>query len=148
MFRFRLVLTNVVSVAVLGALLFLGLEVMRGGTRPANGNAQQTPVVVELFPSEGCSDCPPADALLERLDRSQPVAGAELIVLSEHVDYWNHIGWKDPYSARFYSERQSTYAEHFGLDGPYTPQIVVDGTSQFVGSDSAAADKAFGKALG
>jgi hypothetical protein len=71
-----------------------------------------------------------------------------MIVLSEHVDYWNHIGWKDPYSARFYSERQSKYASRFGLDGVYTPQMVVDGSSQFVGSDSGLADKAFAKAIG
>ena len=70
-----------------------------------------------------------------------------MIVLSEHVDYWNHIGWKDPYSAHFYSERQSAYAKHFGLDSVYTPQMVVDGTSEFVGSDSGLAEKAFGKAL-
>src|SRR2546428_4053652 len=71
-----------------------------------------------------------------------------MIVLSEHVDYWNPIGWKDPYSARFYSERQSAYAKRFGLDSVYTPQMVVDGTSEFVGSNSGLADKAFAKALG
>jgi len=69
-------------------------------------------------------------------------------VLSEHVDYWNHIGWKDPYSASFYSQRQSAYAKRFGLDSVYTPQMVVDGTSEFVGSNSSQADKAFRKALG
>jgi hypothetical protein len=71
-----------------------------------------------------------------------------MIVLSEHVDYWNHIGWKDPYSSHFYSERQSAYARRFGLGDVYTPQMVVDGTREFVGSDSGLADKAFAKALG
>jgi len=104
------------------------------------------PVLVELYTSEGCSSCPPADAFLQMLDQ-QPVAGVQMIVLSEHVDYWNHVGWKDPFSSSFYSDRQNVYGRRFGLSEVYTPQMVLDGTEQFTGSDRDAAGKAFTKAV-
>jgi hypothetical protein len=123
-------------------LLWIGL-----GIGIALVHAQSQPVLVELFTSEGCSSCPPADALLERLDRTQPVAGAQIIVLSEHVDYWNHIGWADPYSSAGNSRRQEQYSRRFRTQGPYTPQMVVDGRVEFVGSDTGKAASAIREAL-
>ncbi len=107
---------------------------------------QTTPVVVELFTSEGCSSCPPADALLSQYVKSSPVSGVEVIALGEHVDYWNHGGWADPFSAASFSARQSDYSNAFHLDSVYTPQIIVDGKAQLVGSDGDAAETAIRRA--
>ncbi|MFZ0277325.1 MAG: DUF1223 domain-containing protein [Candidatus Sulfotelmatobacter sp.] len=96
-------------------------------------------MVIELFTSEGCSSCPPADTLLQQLEQQQPVAGAEIIALEEHVDYWNHDGWIDPFSSAEWTQRQQDYAALFKND-PYTPELVVDGHSQFVGSNAPKAE--------
>ena len=105
-----------------------------------------TPVLVELFTSEGCSDCPPADALLAHLQRDQPVASANVIALEEHVDYWDHLGWRDRFSSHDLTERQGAYTQRLHLDDNYTPQMIVDGTDQFVGSDSAHAVRSIASA--
>ncbi|MBX7219975.1 MAG: DUF1223 domain-containing protein [Blastocatellia bacterium] len=100
------------------------------------------PVVVELFTSEGCSSCPPADSLLEQLESSQPIANVEILPLAFHVDYWNELGWVDPFASRQFTERQRAYGETMGLRSIYTPQMVVDGKNEFVGgrrSDAFAA---------
>jgi hypothetical protein len=111
----------------------------------AAGPDGRVPVIVELFTSEGCSSCPPADAVLAKLARTQPVQNAHVIVLSEHVDYWNNLGWVDPFSSPQFRARQNDYARAFGVDSVYTPMMIVNGTVQFVGDDFNRAVTEIGK---
>ena len=103
--------------------------------KPGIAVSSGLPVIVELFTSEGCSSCPPADKALADLKRTQPVKGARILVLSEHVDYWNNLGWRDAFSSSSFTSRQGEYARKFQLDSGYTPQAVVDGQEQVTGSD-------------
>src|SRR5271170_5531796 len=129
-FTFAKIAAGLSAFTLLSGFSFMPLQ-----DAPAN---PAQPVLVELFTSEGCSSCPPADRLLMELDRQQPVPGANIVVLSEHVDYWNSLGWRDPYSSHQWSERQDDYGRRFGLDGVYTPQMVIDGAREVNGSDSRA----------
>ena len=115
------------------------------GPRPAVA-ASPTPVIVELFTSEGCADCPPADALLAKIVAAQPVAAAQIIGLGQHVDYWDRLGWKDRFSSAALTRRQQAYQSRFATESIYTPQMVVDGRAEFVGSDASAARKAIERA--
>jgi hypothetical protein len=106
--------------------------------RDTSQQVEPKAVLVELFTSEGCSSCPPADALLRQIDGKQTAAGQLIIGVSEHVTYWNSLGWSDPFSNSAYTDRQDAYGQRFHLDSVYTPQMVINGEEQIVGSDSSA----------
>ncbi|HEX4019564.1 MAG TPA: DUF1223 domain-containing protein [Acidobacteriaceae bacterium] len=122
--------------------LLLGSAALAQSSPAAASTTQPSPIFVELFTSEGCSTCPPADALLARIGQVMPNA----IVLEEHVTYWNQGGWIDPYSSDGWTSRQDDYKDHFHLNDVYTPQMVIDGRYQFVGSNGPAAQAALRQA--
>lgn len=124
--------------ALVLAAVLIPISVAKTGTP----DAPRKCVVVELFTSEGCSSCPPADALLGRLREVKLADGVEIVPLGLHVDYWNQQGWIDRFSSDAYTRRQQKYAERFRIEGPYTPQMVVDGALQFTGNDANRAQQA------
>lgn len=123
----NVVLHRCVAVAVSAAAL-----IAAAGNNHAARAAEDVPVVVELFTSQGCNTCPPADAYLGELAKRRDV-----VALSLHVDYWDYIGWKDTFALSIATERQRAYASHLGRGFVYTPQIVVDGAAEAVGSHRA-----------
>lgn len=141
-------LSGVLAVLAVAFLsLVLVLRHAHSQSEPTNANLPVRTVVVELFTSEGCSSCPPADALLDKLDRERRIGNAEIVALEEHVDYWDHQGWRDPFSSTQWTERQQDYAASFRNDGVYTPQMVVDGRAEFVGSSQSRARTAIAEAV-
>ncbi len=138
--------------------IVFGISKLSGSSEscPLKGSAAETPgsmqgkarvpVLVELYTSEGCSSCPPADRELTFLQEQQPVLGAEVISLAFHVDYWDQLGWKDAFSSAEFSERQRSYAVAKRLKSSYTPQMIVDGVAEFVGSNARQANDAISKA--
>ena len=121
------------AVLIAASSLFVAAEAQTRA--PAEPRPGDVVVLAELFTSEGCESCPPADRLLETLLKEQPAKGVFVVPLSEHVTYWDHQGWKDPFSAEQFTTRQKEYGGRFNLDSIYTPQLVIDGTRELVGSD-------------
>lgn len=131
-------------ILIAGARVSLkALNAQGPGSAPA---PHGSPVVVELFTSEGCSSCPPADALLAKLADQGLVGNAQVIALEEHVDYWDDLGWKDPFSSHDWTARQYAYAGVLSNGNPYTPQMVVDGRAEFSGGRAQQAVRTIAEA--
>ena len=142
----RLIWLALLAVSVVGPQAIAVSQQRSTAVAGSPDDAARRPVLVELFTSEACSSCPPADALLARLDANQFVDGARAIVLSEHVTSWDQQGWRDPFSLDIVTYRQQDYADQFKLSSPYTPQAVVDGAAQVLGSNESALTRAIAQA--
>ena len=129
-----------------GTLLVLTLCAAGFAAAQTPTGQDRIPVLAELFTSEGCSSCPPADRLLEWLSKEQPVDGVYVVAMSEHVTYWDHQGWKDPFGAARFTERQQMYANRLGAGDVFTPQLIIDGTTPLIGSDTGALKRALAEA--
>jgi hypothetical protein len=143
--KYALAVSAVISLSLVAGTALSRAHLQSSSATP---DMARTPVVVELFTSEGCSSCPPADALLTRLSEGEVAGNVQLIALEEHVDYWNDLGWTDPFSSRDWTWRQNDYARALGNGNPYTPQMVVDGAVEFVGSRTQQARESILKAAG
>jgi hypothetical protein len=132
--------------AALALFLFAAIYISVVFAKPSAPAGLHKAVVVELFTSEGCSSCPPADELLGHLRQDLASKNIQVIPLGFHVDYWNSLGWKDRFSSAEFSQRQEQYARSLRVDGPYTPQMVVDGELEFVGNSAGQAQRAISQA--
>jgi hypothetical protein len=126
-------------ILALAVFLFAGIYISIVLAKTTESDTPRKAVVVELFTSEGCSSCPPADELLGHLRHDLSAKNIQVIPLGFHVDYWNGLGWKDRFSSADFTQRQEQYARALKVDGPYTPEMVVDGALEFVGNDSGQA---------
>jgi len=141
--------TGILTLMLLAGILAWGsrrVESTQNLSSPTS--SPREPVVVELFTSEGCSSCPPADELLAQLDARQILGAAEVIALEEHVDYWDEQGWRDPFSSSAWTTRQYEYSGSLHNGNPYTPEMVIDGRAGFVGSRETMARKEIERAAG
>jgi len=127
--------------AALAILVVAGIYISITVAKTTETVVPRKAVVVELFTSEGCSSCPPADELLGRLRQDLSAKNIQVIPLGFHVDYWDGLGWKDRFSSADFTQRQEHYALALKVDGPYTPEMVVDGAVEFVGNDGGRAQR-------